>query len=314
MKENWGIIGHEKIIDFLDSSLKNNQLTHAYFFTGLPNLGKTLVAEEFAKRILGSQAAWNLDVTKLEINEENSEILIEQAHEWRRSLFLKPFSGQRKIGLIYGAENLNEASGNSLLKIIEEPAEGTIILIVASGADSVLSTIISRSQVIKFLPVKEETIASALAIRLGGDKKVIVKAAEAAMLSAGRPGIAIKLLEDKKFFNAIKRYREVAEKIFFEDKAEFWPIAEKLLKSQEGFIGKGREVLAVAEQLEILIHRALLVDYGLDQAEKTAAENLQMRRFNGGFTSALSLINSAKRDLSHNVQPKLILENLFINL
>jgi len=305
MEENWGVIGHEKNIQLLDWSLKNDKLAHAYFFSGLPNLGKTLVAEEFAKKILGTQNAWNLDVHKLELNEEeHQEITIEQAQEWRRLLFLKPLSGKKKIGIIYGAENLNEESSNALLKIIEEPAEGTIILIIASGSGVVLPTIISRSQILKFLPVKEETILTALLQKIKNEDL----AKECVELSAGRPGLALRLAENKKFFNSVKSYKDLAENILQKDAINFWPRQEKMFKRQENFIGKSREAYAVVEQLEILLRDSLLQEYNLKST------STQAKSFPSNIERAIGVINKAKVDLESNIQPKLILENLFINL
>jgi len=305
MEENWGVIGHEKNIQLLDWGLKNDKLAHAYFFSGLPNLGKTLVAEEFAKRILGTQNAWNLDVHKLELDEEeHQEISIEQAQEWRRLLFLKPLSGKRKIGIIYGAENLNEESSNALLKIIEEPAEGTIILIIASGSEVVLPTIISRSQVLKFLPVNEKTILKALS----GKIKNQDLAKECARLSSGRPGLAITLAENRKFFNNVKSYKDLAENILQKDAVNFWPRQEKMFKRQENFIGKSREALAVIDQLEILLRDLLLQEYDLKST------GVRVAHFSSNVERAFEIIDKAKVDLENNIQPKLILENLFINL
>jgi DNA polymerase-3 subunit delta' len=75
---------------------------------------------------------------------------------------LKPFEGKFKIMLIWLAEYMNAAAANSLLKILEEPAENTVFLLVTNDEKKILPTIRSRTQVVWVRPFSDENIKKML--------------------------------------------------------------------------------------------------------------------------------------------------------
>lgn len=79
---------------------------------------------------------------------ENSQgnISKSEANEILRKMSFKSFSGGYKVVIVWLPERMHEAAANSLLKLIEEPAPGTLFLFVTEQADRILSTIISRCQ------------------------------------------------------------------------------------------------------------------------------------------------------------------------
>jgi len=76
-------------------------------------------------------------------------------------LSLKTYEGSHKILIIWMAEYLG-AQGNRLLKIIEEPPENTVFVLIAERQEEVLNTILSRCQIIPFRPLPEQDIADYL--------------------------------------------------------------------------------------------------------------------------------------------------------
>jgi DNA polymerase-3 subunit delta' len=87
----------------------------------------------------------------------------------------KPFESDNKIMIIWLPERLNSTSANRLLKLIEEPPEHTIFIFVAENGNNILPTIYSRTQRIKFHPIKEEDIVSHLQ-ELGFNEKDVFTA------------------------------------------------------------------------------------------------------------------------------------------
>ncbi|MBI3017456.1 MAG: hypothetical protein HYY62_05635 [Deltaproteobacteria bacterium] len=87
------------------------------------------------------------DVTLIESQGET--IKIETLRELQRVLHLKPYEGQWKVVIIDGAEQLNPASGNSMLKILEEPPIQTVFLLLTPHMERLLPTIISRCHIIR---------------------------------------------------------------------------------------------------------------------------------------------------------------------
>ena len=85
---------------------------------------------------------------------ESSEIL--------RKLSLKPFGDGYKVMIIWQPEKMNIACANKLLKILEEPPQRTVFLLVSEHPEQLLSTIQSRVQLIRIPALPSETIAEAL--------------------------------------------------------------------------------------------------------------------------------------------------------
>lgn len=85
--------------------------------------------------------------------EESSRII--------QSLNMKAFENGYKIQIIWMAENLAEV-GNALLKIIEEPPNHSVIILIAENQEAILSTIISRTQILQIPDLKEDDIAKEL--------------------------------------------------------------------------------------------------------------------------------------------------------
>lgn len=98
----------------------------------------------------------------LGVETKQSMIYEKESGEILRKLSLKPYGNGYKVMIIWQPEKMNAASANKLLKILEEPAERTIFLLVSEQPESLLSTILSRVQTIRIPRLGTETIADAL--------------------------------------------------------------------------------------------------------------------------------------------------------
>ena len=72
---------------------------------------------------------------------------------------LKPFMGGRKVAIIDDADFLNPEGANALLKTLEEPPPRSVLILIGTTADKQLPTIRSRSQIIRFRPLPEDSVA-----------------------------------------------------------------------------------------------------------------------------------------------------------
>ncbi|HRE98858.1 MAG TPA: DNA polymerase III subunit delta', partial [Flavobacteriales bacterium] len=86
-----------------------------------------------------------------ELEEESKRPLIgtEEAGAIIHKLNYKSYEGEYKILVMWMAEFMNEVAANNLLKIIEEPPDNTVFLLIAESTESILPTILSRTQLIK---------------------------------------------------------------------------------------------------------------------------------------------------------------------
>lgn len=153
-----GILGHKKQLEFLSSAISKGKLAHAYIFAGPESVGKRTIALKLAQSILATEGQ-NFHPDLLEINGQEG-IKIEQIRELVYKLSLKPYMAKYKVAIIDAAENMTAEAANALLKCLEEPKPGTILILVTANPNRLPKTIISRTQKITFGPIegmKEET-------------------------------------------------------------------------------------------------------------------------------------------------------------
>ena len=92
------------------------------------------------------------------VYEEGREIVKVLVNEVRERLLESSFEGGLKVCVILSADKLNKTTGNSLLKILEEPPDGVHFILTTERLSSVLSTITSRSSVVRFRRLREDEI------------------------------------------------------------------------------------------------------------------------------------------------------------
>ena len=164
------LIGHKKQWNFLKNKFENNQLSHAYLFTGADRIGKKAFATELVKLVscnnqekpcqkcfscLSIEKGNFPDFKIISKKEDKSEIEISQIREIQNFLSYKSYYGSFKVVLIDGAELLNQEAQSCLLKTLEEPKGQTILFLISSKPDMLLPTIFSRCQTMKFFKPKE---------------------------------------------------------------------------------------------------------------------------------------------------------------
>ena len=113
------------------------------------------------------------------IGVENKQGLIgvDEAEDIVKKLKLKSYEGGFKIMIIWMAEKMNLAAANKLLKLIEEPPDKTIFLLVTENEEHILNTIKSRCQALYFPALSEQNIASALVSKEGVTESNAIKIA-----------------------------------------------------------------------------------------------------------------------------------------
>ncbi|MFA5211185.1 MAG: AAA family ATPase [Patescibacteria group bacterium] len=154
------IFGHEKIIDFFEKKIAEKQLSHAYLFVGPEHVGKRTVAEYIAAKIFSipkEKLKTMPDFFSVEIRKNkktaktNQDILVDQIRELKSFLAQSSlYKDGYKIVLIDKAESLNKNAANSLLKVLEEPNKKIIFFLVCQNEETLLDTVKSRCQIINF--------------------------------------------------------------------------------------------------------------------------------------------------------------------
>lgn len=216
------VIGQELPVNILQNSIKNQRISHAYLFIGKEGVGKEFVAFQFAK-------ALNCDKLEVDSCEEciscrkfnnknhpdiiqiipdGNSIKIDQIRKFQHQISYKPYESERKIYIIKEAEKMSLQAANSLLRILEEPPEYATIILLATREESLLPTITSRCQIIKFKPLMVEEIADKLVSEFG------LEAAEAkkrAILADGSLNKAVSFSKEEE--TTLERRSEILNKV-----------------------------------------------------------------------------------------------------
>lgn len=97
--------------------------------------------------------------------ERANEIKVNSVREVRRQAALTSYDVGRKVFIFLDAEKMNEESANALLKTLEEPTPNTLFILIATRQEALPPTIVSRCQIIRFDPLGEDDIITALVDR-----------------------------------------------------------------------------------------------------------------------------------------------------
>ena len=117
---------------------------------------------------------------KLGTEKKQSQIGVDEAQDIIKKLSLKSYEGGYKVMIIWMADKMNISCANKLLKLIEEPPEKTVLILVAENEDQIISTIKSRCQILNFPALTEEVIKNALIKNYSLEESVALKIANQA--------------------------------------------------------------------------------------------------------------------------------------
>ena len=111
----------------------------------------------------------------LGVQNKQGEIRVDDAQEILKSLSLKAYEGGYKIMIIWMADKLNIAASNKLLKLLEEPTDKTVFILISENEEDIIQTIRSRCQVLHFNGLPEAVISEALVARENIEPKRLQK-------------------------------------------------------------------------------------------------------------------------------------------
>lgn len=344
-KRGWPLAGNRPITDFLEKSVANGKISNTYIFLGPKDLGKTAAAVFFAESLLcqkqkagefsfpcgvcpscrqmrnksgieeGGFETLHGDFHLIKKEKEKKNISIEQIREFIRILEMSSFLNSYKIGIIKEADDLSEQAANALLKTLEEPQAKVVMILIVSRLEKIPATIVSRSQVLRFLPVESSIIYDYLVETLDCPRS---SAKSISRLALGRPALATKFFEDKDFYQGYLEKTDAFLEFFRKDLNVRFDLIEKLVggKMEEEKAEKALNILSIWQGL-VRDFLLLSVNNGdLIQHEPLREKMENMKAVLSG-KRLLSLAQSLKRGKEYvraNVNPRLVLENIAINI
>ncbi len=164
----------KEAVTILNNSFNNNHLSHAYIFEGEKGSGLKETAIYLAQKLLclNDNACGICENCKRVLNSTHSNVIViepiqntirkDQINSLIREGNMTSINDKNRIFIISGAEKMNRASSNTLLKFLEEPAPNNYLILLTSNANMLLETIVSRTQLIRFKPVNKVQLAKNL--------------------------------------------------------------------------------------------------------------------------------------------------------
>ena len=209
------LIGNESVKENLRRLVAGGRVPHGMLFAGPEGVGKKEFALELARGLIcksggcedcpvcGRIGVFNFpgqddkDEHKKVILSGHPDvgivipykrnILVDAIRDLEREANFRPFEGGKRVFIIENAEKMNDSAANALLKTLEEPPPTTHLILVTSRPDSLLQTIRSRCQMIRFAPVSVDEMVPLLV----SEGKSSEDARLAARVSGGSVGRAL---------------------------------------------------------------------------------------------------------------------------
>ncbi len=312
------IKGQAAPVSLLRRSLDSGKIAHAYIFEGIEGCGKkktalALVKAIFCREVEGCgrcPACRKVDALQHPdlhvIEPDGAFIKIDQIRDLQRELSYRPFEATKKACVMEAAERLNPAAANAFLKTLEEPPGNALLILLTTNASAVLPTILSRCQRLSFSPLPSELIEQYL-----GETGVPAQAAKvAASLAGGSMKKALEISGE----DTLRRRGDILERIASLSTKEVSPLfalAEELGSDRDG-------AMEVLDLLTVFWRDVLLMQAGgMDPANSDLLPLLkqEVARSTAEKTmEKIELVSRTRQALQRNVNPRLALEVLFMEL
>jgi len=245
------------------------------------------------------------------IDAENKQLIIpvKEASNIVKKLSLKAYEGGYKFMIIWLPEYLHTSASNKLLKILEEPPQKTIFILVANHQDNMLSTILSRVQLLKIPRLADTDVRSALVAKAG--------------VTSNDKLDTLVQLADGNYFNAWKQV-QAADLGYFDSFATWMRFCYS--RDMAGLLGWSNQMHTIGREnlkqfLEYSLHmfrQCLVRNYTggqitrLAKTEEAFAEKFARFINERNIEELSAQVEEAHRDIGRNGYAKLVMYDLSI--
>jgi DNA polymerase III subunit delta' len=269
------ITGQSRAKRFLQQLVRVGRIPHALLFSGMAGIGKAALAREFAKFLncrdgdppgCGDRCACCRKIENgqhpdlLWLAPEGNYIKIEQVRTLRGQLRFRPFEAKWRVVVIQDAQQLKEEAANALLKILEEPPQRNVIVLLVLEPQMLLPTLVSRCCRVRLQPLEDAQITDYL---ISTHQMTPLQAQQVTRLAAGSLDRARQLTESGELA-AINMILETTQDLARMSLIEFFQRMEQWTK-QSSSLDRDLEVIQMWLR-DLIIHR--LLDQGPRQRDQ----------------------------------------------
>ncbi len=172
------IVGQEQIKEQLQGSIREKRIAHAYILNGESRSGKEFIAKIFVQTLQCEQqgeepcgecrscrqvkSGNHPDIIYVPHEKPNTFSVDDVREKINDTVDIKPYASPYKVYIIPEAEKMTPQAQNAILKTIEEPPEYVVFILMTTGTDMLLPTILSRCIVLNMKPVRDDEMRSYL--------------------------------------------------------------------------------------------------------------------------------------------------------
>ena len=263
----------------------------------------------------GSLFDWYND---LGVGNKQGFIRVEDATEILKSLSLKSYEGGYKIMIVWMVDKMNTDASNKLLKLLEEPPEKTLFILITDNEEDIMQTIKSRCQVLHFNSLPEKDISSALINKYHCDEIVANKIAHQ---SQGDYNKALHIYNNDSEDEPFEEWFVTWVRAAFRAKGNATAIHDLIAWSDHVAL-LGRETQKKFLQFCIeMFRQALVLNYQVPslvffepKVEKFKLENFAPFVNGNNINDIFTELSDAMYHIERNGNPKIILTDLSIKL
>lgn len=321
-----GVIGHQDIIRHLKNAVSTGKVSHAYIFAGEKGSGKKMLANLFAMTLEcaqgGTEPCLNCPSCRKAMSGNHPDI-IQVTHEKPNVITVEeirtqavdtasvlPYESKYKVYLIDEAEKMNPQAQNALLKTIEEPPAYAVFCLLASSAEALLPTIVSRCVVLNLKPVGDSEVKEYLMQRM---KVPEYQAEIATAFAQGNIGRAQEAASSEDLTGITKNAVNLVRRVHDMSISDLTEVIRSMTSEKQN-IGEYLDILTLwfrdvllykaTREIDNLVFKREIMDIR-EQAEKSSYEGIQ---------EILSAIDRARVRLHANVNFDLTMELLFMTI
>jgi DNA polymerase III subunit delta' len=330
------VSGQRRSIQFLTNLLQSKAIPHALLFTGNEGVGKNEIALIFAAAcnctrrspdyLSGGQKGSDHPMIEpcghckscrkikscnhpdvIQITPDNHTIKIDQIRSICRTLAMKPYEAKLRVVIIFDAQTMNTASANALLKVLEEPSEQTIFILIATQLSVLLPTIVSRCQHFHFRPFSRNEIAAMLIQKHNLNEQ---DANIMANMSNGSYSRALAMNNDHRI-NYRRWILHIMESLSSKTIGSRLALAEKLSKNKDLLGYALRIILSYLRDIVIWKFRPeKIINSDIKQSISAASQHVHIN----STLAKIRAIQKVQQNIDSNIKLRLALEILILEL